>query len=65
MSEKEFWTKYFRAVLIQSSKNAIAAAAEAAEDEELDLFLRRDDVLASEARHKVIIFLKSFALMCF
>ena len=53
MSEKDFWTKYCRAEYLHSAKNAVAAAAEAAEDEELAVFLKHDDVWASEARHKV------------
>ncbi|CAA0814039.1 Probable RNA polymerase II transcription factor B subunit 1-1 [Striga hermonthica] len=54
MTEKEFWTKYSRAEYLHSTKNVVAAAAEAAEDEELAVFLKRDDMLASEARKKVI-----------
>lgn len=54
MSEKDFWTKYFRAEYLHSTKNAVAAAAEAAEDEELAVFLKPDDILASEARRKVV-----------
>lgn len=53
MSEKEFWTKYSRAEYLHSTKNIVAAAAEAAEDEELAVFLKQDDMLASEARKKV------------
>ncbi|XP_057509083.1 general transcription and DNA repair factor IIH subunit TFB1-1-like [Actinidia eriantha] len=53
MSEKDFWTKYCRAEYLHSTKNAVAAAAEAAEDEELAVFLKQDDVWASEARHKI------------
>ncbi|XVE79124.1 hypothetical protein DITRI_Ditri14bG0032900 [Diplodiscus trichospermus] len=53
MSERDFWTKYFRAEYLHSTKNSIAAAAEAAEDEELAIFLKQDDILASEARWKI------------
>ncbi|KAK4344483.1 hypothetical protein RND71_034659 [Anisodus tanguticus] len=53
MSEKEFWTKYSRAEYLHSTKNIVAAAAEAAEDEELAVFLKQDDMLASEARKKI------------
>ncbi|KAL5577746.1 hypothetical protein UlMin_019445 [Ulmus minor] len=53
MTEKDFWTKYFRAEYLHSTKNAVAAAAEAAEDEELAIFLKDDDVLAREARQKI------------
>ncbi|XVF47052.1 hypothetical protein PTKIN_Ptkin03bG0078000 [Pterospermum kingtungense] len=53
MSEKVFWTKYFRAEYLHSTKNSIAAAAEAAEDEELAVFLKQDDILAREARWKI------------
>ncbi|KAG5552633.1 hypothetical protein RHGRI_010653 [Rhododendron griersonianum] len=54
MTEKDFWTKYCRAEYLHSTKNAVAVAAvaEAAEDEELVSFLKRDDAWASEARHK-------------
>ncbi|XP_021724624.1 probable RNA polymerase II transcription factor B subunit 1-1 [Chenopodium quinoa] len=53
MSEKDFWTKYCRAEYLHSTKNAIAAAAEAAEDEQLAVFLKQDYILASEARRKI------------
>ena len=53
MTEKDFWTKYFRAEYLHSTKNAVAAAAEAAEDEELAVFLKDDEILESEARKKV------------
>ncbi|KAL0310912.1 UNVERIFIED_CONTAM: General transcription and DNA repair factor IIH subunit TFB1-3 [Sesamum angustifolium] len=53
MTEKEFWTKYSRAEYLHSTKNVVAAAAEAAEDEELAVFLKRDDMLANEARRKM------------
>lgn len=55
MTEKEFWTKYSRAEYLQGMKNAFAAAAaEAAEDEELAVFLKQDEILANEARKKVL-----------
>lgn len=54
MTEKDFWTKYFRAEYLHSTKNAVAAAAEAAEDEELAIFLKDDDILADAARQKVL-----------
>lgn len=60
MTEKDFWTKYFRAEYLHSTRNAVAAAAEAAEDEELAIFLKEDAILASEARRKVL-FRKSFS----
>ncbi|KAM7250048.1 hypothetical protein ACFE04_021931 [Oxalis oulophora] len=53
MSEKNFWTKYFRAEFLNRTKNSVAAAAEAAEDEELAIFLKDDDILASEHRKKI------------
>ncbi|KAF3975337.1 hypothetical protein CMV_001406 [Castanea mollissima] len=53
MTEKDFWTKYFRAEYLHSTKNAVAAAAEAAEDEELAIFLKDDDILANAARQKI------------
>ncbi|CAL5335484.1 unnamed protein product [Camellia sinensis] len=53
MTEKDFWNKYCRAEYLHSTKNPVAAAAEAAEDEELAVFLKNDDVWASEARRKI------------
>uniref|UniRef100_A0A7N2LAT8 BSD domain-containing protein n=1 Tax=Quercus lobata TaxID=97700 RepID=A0A7N2LAT8_QUELO len=52
MTEKDFWTKYFRAEYLHSTKNAVATAAEAAEDEELAIFLKDDDILANAARRR-------------
>ncbi|XP_058770200.1 general transcription and DNA repair factor IIH subunit TFB1-1-like [Vicia villosa] len=53
MSEVDFWNKYFRAEYLHSTKNAIAAAAEAAEDEDLAVFLKDDEILENEARKKI------------
>ncbi|XP_074591941.1 general transcription and DNA repair factor IIH subunit TFB1-1-like [Curcuma longa] len=53
MTEKDFWTKYCRAEYLHRTKNSVAAAAEAAEDEELAVFLKHDDILANEARRKI------------
>lgn len=53
MTEKDFWTKYWRAQYLHSTKNIVAAAAEAAEDEELAVFLKQDAILASEIRQKI------------
>lgn len=53
MSEVDFWNKYFKAEYLHSTKNAIAAAAEAAEDEDLAVFLKDDEILENEARKKV------------
>ncbi|CAK9180708.1 unnamed protein product [Ilex paraguariensis] len=53
MTEKEFWTKYSRAEYLHSTKNVVVAAAEAAEDDELAVFLKQDDMAASEARRKI------------
>ncbi|KVH99257.1 BSD-like protein [Cynara cardunculus var. scolymus] len=53
MTEKDFWTKYWRAQYLHSTKNIVAAAAEAAEDEELAVFLKQDAILASETRQKI------------
>lgn len=53
MTEKDFWTKYFRAEYLYSTKNTAVAAAEAAEDEELAVFLKPDEILAWETRQKV------------
>ncbi|KAH0985124.1 hypothetical protein GBA52_012301 [Prunus armeniaca] len=52
-TEKDFWTKYFRAEYLQSAGYAAAAEAEAAEDELLAMFLKQDEVLAREARRKL------------
>ncbi|KAD4386328.1 hypothetical protein E3N88_26497 [Mikania micrantha] len=53
MTEKDFWTKYWRAQYLHSTKNIVAAAAEAAEDDELAVFLKQDAILASETRQKI------------
>ncbi|XP_057754972.1 general transcription and DNA repair factor IIH subunit TFB1-1-like [Arachis stenosperma] len=53
MSEVDFWNKYFKAEYLHSTKNAVAAAAEAAEDEDLAVFLKDDEILEIEARKKV------------
>ncbi|KAF9606962.1 hypothetical protein IFM89_030260 [Coptis chinensis] len=53
MSEMDFWTKYCRAEYLHRTRNAVAAAAEAAEDEELAVFLKHDEILANEARRKL------------
>lgn len=53
MTEVEFWTKYCRADLIHRTQIAAAVAAEADEDEHLAMFLKDDDIIASEARRKI------------
>ncbi|XP_074285163.1 general transcription and DNA repair factor IIH subunit TFB1-1-like isoform X2 [Silene latifolia] len=53
MTETEFWNKYCRAEYLHSTRNAVAAAAEAAEDEDLATFLKQDDILSSESRRKI------------
>lgn len=53
MSNKEFWNKYSTAQHLHSTRDIVAAAAVAAVDEELDVFLKRDDLLENEARRKV------------
>lgn len=53
MTEVEFWTKYCRADLIHRTQNAASVAAEADEDEHLAMFLKDDDIIASEARTKI------------
>ncbi|KAJ1435750.1 hypothetical protein SESBI_04698 [Sesbania bispinosa] len=53
MNEVDFWNKYFKAEYLHSTKNAVAAAAEAAEDEDLAVFLKDDEILEVEARKKV------------
>ncbi|KAI5054793.1 hypothetical protein GOP47_0029938 [Adiantum capillus-veneris] len=53
MTEVEFWTKYCRADLIHRTQNAASVAAEADEDEHLAMFLKDDDIIASESRKKI------------
>ncbi|CAN8288630.1 unnamed protein product [Cochlearia groenlandica] len=53
MSEKDFWTKYYRAEYLYSTKSTAVAVAEAAEDEELAVFLKPDAILAQELRQKI------------
>ncbi|CAA7048093.1 unnamed protein product [Microthlaspi erraticum] len=53
MTEKDFWTKYFRAEYLHSTKNAAVASAEAAEDELLAVLLKPDEIAAQEIRRKV------------
>ncbi|KAJ8754875.1 hypothetical protein K2173_015387 [Erythroxylum novogranatense] len=53
MADKDFWTKLCRALYLQREKNINVLAAEAAEDEELALFLKPDEILACETRHKI------------
>jgi transcription initiation factor TFIIH subunit 1 len=53
MTDLDFWRKYCRAEYLLRTKNTAAAAAEAAEDEELAVFLKNDDILAKEAKLKV------------
>lgn len=53
MTEMEFWTKYCRAEYLNRTKNYHAVVAEAAEDEELAVFLKEDDILANEVRKKI------------
>ncbi|KAL2611441.1 hypothetical protein R1flu_023133 [Riccia fluitans] len=53
MSEVEFWTKYCRAEYLYRTKNQAAAAAEAADDEDLAVFTREDDIIQNEARKKI------------
>jgi transcription initiation factor TFIIH subunit 1 len=54
MSEVEFWTKYCRAEYLYRTKNQAAAAAEAADDEDLALFTKEDDIIMTEAQRKVV-----------
>ncbi|CAA6662296.1 unnamed protein product [Spirodela intermedia] len=53
MTENDFWKKYFKADFLYRAKNTLAAAAEAAEDEELAVFLKKDDIVAEESRRKI------------
>ncbi|KAI3966335.1 hypothetical protein MKW92_027027 [Papaver armeniacum] len=53
ITEMDFWTKYGRTEFLHRTKHVIVAAAEAAEDEELAVFLKQDVILSSEARKKI------------
>lgn len=53
MTEMDFWIKFLRAEYLYSTKDFVTAAAEAAQDEELAVFLKQDDILANEARRKI------------
>ena len=53
MSEVEFWTKYCRAELIHRTHIQAAVAAEAEADEQRAIFLKDDDIIASESKKKV------------
>lgn len=53
MSVVEFWTKYCRAEYLYRTKNQAAAAAEAADDEDLALFTKEDDIILSESQRKI------------
>ncbi|KAH9804454.1 General transcription and DNA repair factor IIH subunit TFB1-1 [Citrus sinensis] len=49
----KFGTSHFRAEYLSRTKNYHAVVAEAAEDEELAVFLKEDDILANEVRKKI------------
>ena len=53
MNEVDFWNKYFKAEYLHSTKNAVAAAAEAAEDEDLAVFLKDDEILEIDRKSVV------------
>ncbi|CAI5475547.1 unnamed protein product [Closterium sp. Yama58-4] len=53
MTEKAFWGKYYRAEYLFRTRNVAAAEAEAADDDELALFVRDDPHLHAQARQKV------------
>lgn len=53
MSEKEFWTKFFRAEILLRTKNLAAAEAEAAGDDDLARFVYRDFEADEDAMRKV------------
>ncbi|RLM60311.1 hypothetical protein C2845_PM14G02850 [Panicum miliaceum] len=53
ISEEDFWSKYFDAEKLRGKITAAAAAAVAAEDEVLAVFLKSDDILANEAKFKI------------
>lgn len=54
MSGVEFWTKYCRAKYSHRMKNQAAAEAEAADDKDLALFRKEDDIIMTEAQRKVV-----------
>lgn len=53
ISEKDFWAKFCRAEYLLCTKNVQVAAAEAADDEELAIFFKQDDILTNEALNKI------------
>lgn len=53
MTAEEFWNKYVRAEYLFHTKNCLAAAAEAADDEYLALFVDEDKELNQENQRKV------------
>ena len=53
MTAEEFWNKYVRAEYLFHTKNSLAAAAEAADDEYLALFVDEDKELDQENQRKV------------
>ncbi|KAF6141321.1 hypothetical protein GIB67_008498 [Kingdonia uniflora] len=53
MKEVDFWQKYCKAEYYYKTKNDSAAAAEAAGDEDLAVFLKHDEIVANEARRKI------------
>lgn len=54
-TEHDFWRKYFNAerVRMYSTKNAVAAEAEATEDEENAVFFKDDELVAREGHRKI------------
>ena len=65
MTEVEFWTKYCRADLIHRTHIQAAVAAEAEADEQLAIFLKDDDIIASETKKKVSGMFSWKFLLCF
>ncbi|KAF8712912.1 hypothetical protein HU200_028692 [Digitaria exilis] len=53
MSEAHFWSKYCEAETLLRTRNTALAAAPAAVDELLAVFLKSDDILAKEAKFKI------------
>eukprot|EP00850_Spirogloea_muscicola_P004327 SM000018S03692 [mRNA] locus=s18:873862:880015:+ [translate_table: standard] len=53
MSQKEFWTKYFKAEYFFRKRHSSAALEAAEDDDDVAMFVREDPQLAEEARRKI------------
>ena len=65
MTAEEFWNKYVRAEYLFHTKNSLAAAAEAADDEYLALFVDEDKELNQENQRKVPINTPNSAILSY